>query len=550
MRKMKRFASVLVASAMVLAMAAPSFAVEGDGTPSESIPWTELTPAAPNTSVDGEGQAKTGTITIDNPQKVKGEGEEEKAATYTAYRIFDVTYSGRNYAYSIAKDSPWVQVIIGEGITGGLDDTEFTQDPSYNLEGITLTEAAAGDVYYVAVDDTFSAPNFAALLYEALADETFAASVNADGQEFSASGDGVEVAGLPLGYYFVTTNSGSLCNLTTTNPDVTIHDKNEQPVIEKRAVDDNGDPIEQPSVQIGDIVNYEITGKVPNLVGYEKYTYEVSDTMSDGLTLLTDPAITEEFTLTREDLVFDTHSFTLSLDLVSYEDEIAFGEPIVITYSALVNEAAADGVNPVTNSATLKYSNNPATNETGETPDPSVVELYTSNLVIDKYQTGDEDAKLAGASFVLQNAENLYYQYTPASDAPETGVHTDAKGNWVADRAAATVVTTDETGAASFTGLADGYYYLVETEAPTGYNLLAERVEVFVNGVAEAITTDEDGSTVATVGGYKLTTTEGVANSAGTLLPGTGGIGTTIFYAAGIILMAGAVFFVVRRKRA
>ena len=116
-------------------------------------------------------------------------------------------------------------------------------------------------------------------------------------------------------------------------------------------------------------------------------------------------------------------------------------------------------------------------------------------------------------------------------------VVTPASVSWVDSQADATEVTTDKNGAASFDGLEDGTYYLVETAAPTGYNLLADAVTVVVKG---------DDAEIA-----KIDATPVVENSKGSILPSTGGIGTTIFYIIGGCLVAAAVVvLVVKRRRA
>lgn len=548
MRKIKKILCAALASTMVLAMAAPSFAVEGDGS---SIPATSLTtpttkPSTANTK---------GAIAIDNPVTIVTKDEETGAETrtladYTAYKIFDVTYTGEGqYAYSIPASSPWFQYLYYE-VSGGLDDTEFSSGSSV-VDGLTFTKAASGDVYYVAVDESeFSAAEFAQIL-KTIRDEAegeVKTKLDDEGKKLTVTEDGAAATGLPLGYYFVTTTSGALCNLTTTNPNVVIHDKNEAPTIEKTASVDEG------SVEIGDKIPYTITGKVTNLEGYSEYIYEVSDTMSNGLTLLNSGndriKVTidgEEITLTREELNISEHGFTLTLDLV--ELGASFGDDIVITYTALVNSAAANGTDPVTNTAKLTYSNDPATDGKGETTEQKV-ELYTSKLVIDKYANDNKENKLEGATFVLQNEKGEYYQYVEAKAATDTAPAVEAKVDWVTNIDQATKKTTDNQGAAEFIGLKDGTYYLVETEAPAGYNLLADRVEVSVLGLKDGGFEEDDIDPMGLKVVYALTTTKEVANSTGTILPSTGGIGTTIFYAAGIILMAGAVFFVVRRKRA
>lgn len=532
MKRMKKMFSLLLAVIMVLAMAAPGFAEttggEGTGDPAGEISTTPLIPAIPNSS---EGKEDDGSITIDNVVKKEVEKTDEETgettkveeeAVYKAYKIFDVTYSGRSYAYSISDGSLWLPVIakkVGEAYVS-------------DVSGITLTKAASQengkDVYYITVvADDFSAPGFAAMLYEALEDEDFKTSVEGGAKEFT---NGV-ASGLDLGYYFVTTTSGALCNLTTTNPDITIHDKNDVPF-------DKTDDAED--VEIGQTVNYTIKGKVPDTTGFTQYDYIIKDEMSEGLTFNSDSLEVKvgSTALGSSGYTYepDGNKFTLTIPIM----DKSFGEEIIVTYNATVNDKAVSVVSE--NKATLTYSNNPADSTKTHTTPEDKETVYSAKIVIDKYAEGDKSAKLAGAEFKLKNSEGKFYQYTVATDTQP------AKVNWVDNQADGTSVTTgDHTttdsegntttikGYAEFPGLKNGTYKLLEVKAPTGYNLLAEEVEVTVEGTTNTTT---------------LTATKEVANNTGTILPGTGGIGTTIFYAAGIILMAGAVFFVIRRKRA
>lgn len=472
MKYLKRAASLLLALVMALALAAPAFA------------------------------ADEGSITVDNPQK-----DQE----YTAYKIFDVAYNDGKSAYShtIDSSSEWF---------GTVDAYAKTEN-----SGLVLEQVNGGNTYNVSVDkDKFSAASFA---------EALKAAVNGkDGTKLETAADGsVSASGLELGYYFVTSTSGALCNLTTTNPDVTIHDKNDVPF-------DKTDNKE--SVEIGETVNYTITGKVPDTTGFKTYKYQITDTMSTGLTFNNDvkvyvggTEITENFTL-KTGADAGGKAFVLDIDVM----ELTAGAKIEVKYSATVNENAVAKIEK--NHATLDYSNDP-NDSSKTTPREDEETVYSAKLVIDKYETDNKDAKLAGAKFVLYKevtesgtTTKLYYKYTEATAAEK------AKVEWVDDKAQATEVTTGSDGAANFVGLKDGTYYLEETEAPAGYNRLKDPVTVKING-ENATETDPSA----------LTHTEGVANNTGTELPSTGGMGTTVFYVIGSILVLAAVVLLVTKKR-
>lgn len=341
---------------------------------------------------------------------------------------------------------------------------------------------------------------------------------------------------LDLGYYFVTSNTGALCNLTTTNPDVTIHDKNDMP-FEKE--------VDKTNVDVGQIVTFTITGKVPDYTGFTKYTYKITDKMTDGLTFNNDVKVmvgsedkTNDCTIAY-DATNAPQTFTVSIPVLT--KEYTFGAKIEVTYTATVNENAIAVIS--TNQAKLTYSNDPTT---GATKDSQSEEqkVYTSKIVIDKYETDKPGTKLPGAEFVLcRKAPNDEAQYAAVqNNIKNTNKiqyykwdETTKTVSWVYDIAYATKVTTDANGTASFDGLANGTYHLVETKAPAGYNQMTEAKEVTVAGS----TTDSE----------KLSIKAEVANSAGTLLPSTGGMGTTVFYVLGAVLVLGAVVLLVTKKR-
>ena len=461
---------------MVLAMAAPSFA------------------------------AGNGSIKIENATN---------ANDYTAYKIFDVVYNDSQsaYAYTIDLSSAWYDTV-----------DEYS--------GITLTVTASDSTKMIVTkNDDFNASDFAAHLRTALA------TVEDEGIPFVNENDVVICKNLDLGYYFVSSETGALCNLTTTDPEVTIKDKNDVPFEKTTSVE--GD------VEVGDVIPYTIKGEVPDTTGFATYAYTVSDTMSEGLTFNSASLEVSIGTTTvniDEDAYIEydpgQNGFILTIDATQLQDQR--GEEIVITYTAKVNEEAVSVISE--NEATLTYGND---SNVGTITD--IVKNYTSKIVIDKYAKNEDDlsdttAKLADAKFVLYKTESSvdgevkkYYKYDSTSH----------EVSWVDTVDEATVVITDELGAAEFIGLEDGKYYLLETEAPAGYNLLESPVEVVVNG-EDCLAEEADEDAIAAA----LIYTEAISNSTGTTLPSTGGIGTTIFYAVGIVLMAGAVFFVIRRKRA
>lgn len=466
MKTMRKLFTVLLALAMTLALAVSAFA------------------------------ADTGSITITNPQ-----GDH----TYTAYKIFDVTYSGDNYSYTISDT-----------------DAAFSTVKTYAdvaANGLTLTPVANTNKYNVSIGAGFSAASFAQHL------KTNVGSLGT-GTAFTKVDNTMKASGLALGYYFVSGTSGAVCELATAK-DIQIRDKNEVPQIEKTVNDDDG------TVEIGQKLTYTITGKVPSTTGYTEYTYEVTDTMSEGLTFSKDVKVTIGGTdvTAAATITNNGNGFVASVNMMKYQDQI--DAPVVITYTATVNEKAIQR-NKETNTATLKYSNNPA-DKTSFKESSVEVEVFSFNIVINKYATGNENTKLEGAKFVLKKAASgPYYKYDAATRVV----------SWVDAKADATEVTTGADGAARFDGLEAGTYYLDETAAPTGYNQLTKDITIVldengsatINGAASAPGTD-----------HSLTT--GVANSTGTVLPETGGTGTVIFVALGALAVICAGVFLVTNKR-
>lgn len=454
--------------------------------------------------------AAGGSITVNGTTEGK---------TYDIYKIFDLTQgSGSAVAYTV--DSDWENFFFN----GGPGSSYLTTTSTPGLNTLTYN----GTTYYINITDS----NVAAFAQKAL---SYAASKPSDASKVADNTGTVKFENLDLGYYLVypqgatdiNTGAGyaSISSLTSTTPNGTVNVKATYPTIDKT--------VDNPDVQVGQTVTYTIKGKVPDTTGYTAYQYVVKDTMSTGLTF---DSTTANFSVKFGNApisvapVYASNGFTLTFDMTQYQ---AYkGQEITVTYSAVVNKDAV--VTLTKNKATLTYSNDPGDSSHTETTPPIEKEVYTSKIVVDKYDANNPGQKLSGASFILvkkSGGSETFYKYDAGTD----------KVSWVANQNDATVKTTDNAGATEFIGLSDGEYYLRETVAPAGYNLLDHDVKVTITH-----TTTNVGGTVFNIG---VSQKSEIPNKTGTTLPGTGGIGTTLFYVFGSALLLGAAVVLVTRRR-
>ena len=296
------------------------------------------------------------------------------------------------------------------------------------------------------------------------------------------------------------------------------------------------------SVTKNEKVKYTITVDIPTYgAGATDKSFSVSDLLPDGLTLDTasikaqiDGGKVDADAYTLDKTATGTYTFKLSISRDQYTSYWAAngGKQLVITYNAKFNNNDTTAVNTKeTNTVTFDYSNYPYV-ENSHKQKTDTADVTTFAIKIDKCKYGNESTKLAGAKFDLyRTATQAEINANPSSAV--TIPHTSVKGiKLEVDK------VTDENGSATFAKYeANGTnynYYLVETQAPAGYNILDNAVQV--NFTAENVDN--------TTGVYTVQ----VLNSDGFTLPVTGGTGTVIFTLIGIVLMAGAVaLFVISR---
>lgn len=317
--------------------------------------------------------------------------------------------------------------------------------------------------------------------------------------------------------------------------DVTFNAKHKEVSVDKTA--------DKTSVTKNEKVTYTITVDIPTYAAQATdKSFSVSDLLPDGLTIDTasikvkiDGADVNAAAYTLDTTATAEYTFKLSVSAAQYAARWSAngGKQLVITYTATLNNNNTTAVNvKETNTVTFDYSFYPYV-ENSHKQKTDTVDVTTFAIKIDKYVKNDEDAKLANAKF------DLYRTATTAEVGAGLAVtipHTTIEGILLESG-----LTTDDSGVATFAKYeANGTnydYYLVETQAPSGYNILDNAVKVNF--------TDSD---VATTEGIY---TVKVPNSSGIKLPITGGTGTVIFTIIGIALMVGAVvLFVVSRKKA
>lgn len=490
MKRVKRVLALLAAFALVLAMAVPAFAAStaatGDNAGSSSITI--------NGAVDGK--------------------------TYTLYRIFDVaskTDDGMVYNVTTA----WKPFFVDSG--AGKDYVEI--DSLGQVKNLKKESFA---------NDSENAKAFAAaaLAWAKTQSNIAVASVTANNND-------ARFTGLKEGYYLVDTTTGSLCSVgnVTGSTAVTIKEKNGVPSVDKQVQEDSDNSWgDKNDAEIGQEVNFKTT---INVTAGNTTNYVLHDTMT-GLTYKANSIqIKKEngtVTLTKgTDYIIETPADGCSFEIKFVNGKLNAGDVVVVTYTATVNANAVVAGTGNTNETWLDYSSDGHTTH-------DTTRTYVWEFKIYKYTKGareNETVSLPGAEFVLYKKSGATKSYLTAKDNKLT--------DWTTEENSATKFTSDNNGNVSISGLDAGEYYLKETKAPDGYNKLTDDIKV--------VLTEEynESTNVGTASFAYSNVTKAdkveVENNAGTTLPSTGGMGTTVFYVVGGGLMAVAVVLLVTKKR-
>lgn len=466
---------------------------------------------------------ETGKITITGAKK----GE-----TYKLYKILSLeSYSytendkdNGNYAYTLTSNG-WDSFIKGAGVLN--EYFEFDKTNTY------LTWK--GDKSPARVKE------FAQLALKYARNE--ANQLQPVQQVQTENSETVTYSGLDLGYYLVDSSMGTLCALTTTNPTVEINEKNTAPTVEKKvgssAENVNSD---KNTASIGDTVYFKTT--ITAQQGAQNYV--LHDKMTEGLTFDKNSVIVSlhnKATNTDKTLGTDTYNVeTTNLEDTDPKctfhinftqplcDSLGADDTITVTYSAVLNGKAEIGnVDKNTNETWLKYGDSQSTQHKPTTT--KTFEMNVFKFYIDKNNSTTEKG-LADAKFTLSKNPNG----TDPIKLIDKGSNTYRVAKTDETNTITEVITPDN-GRFTIQGLGAGTYYLTETKQPAGYNKLSGPVTVVI---------DENGK--VTVDGVDADPVK-VLNKTGTVLPSTGGAGTTMIYLVGAVLVLGSGVVLATKRR-
>lgn len=547
------------------------------------------------------------SITITNSPVYTKTDSTKVGADYSGYLLMTLVQSGENYAYTVnPKYTDILLKVINAKITNDddklavADSTNHVPTPAENNAIVSWISTNVGE------SKLMNARDFTNAVYaEILALNSITADKNASDEDADGT---VTLDSIAHGYWLIADTTtgipaGATADRTSTlvildTTDITVTAKNNEMTITKD-ITNTTDPTNVSDHNIGDTVNYTIVATIdPNMAQYDPdtYVYKITDTLSRGVVYDLDPTdndfepfdaennvekVKDMMDLKIEDDAGNDISEFFTVDLLKDKDldngftftitgntnwaSSGKSGNVIVKYNAIVNKFAVVGDTGNPNEVDLEFSNNPDTNSTGETP-KDIVTSFTYQLNVTK-EDGNTGIKLKDARFALyrlvddpDGGEKKEYVTIDAENKvsgwqdelptvtlnPGAADEKTVKGN----------IVTDVNGEMSVIGLDAGTYYLTECVAPDGYNLLDKDVKIKITAVYSddgktitklTVTVDDEKTTDGNTANGQLEVT--VKNFSGVELPGTGGIGTTIFYTLGGLLAVGAAVFLVTKKR-
>ncbi len=569
-----------------------------------------LTTTALAANTDGEVSAEPTTEVATSPYL------DISSHEFTVYQIFSATQADEDNA--LLCDIEW-----GSGVNVSLLLSKLGSIEAFNVlkgeDGVIPANLSANEVATVLETILEEKGNDSAEVraFAALAHQCISGTGTKIGSSTTIDGTVVDGKALDAGYYLVvdvtsTNGQNTAKNLSllqaTKNTSMDITSKTAIPMVEKKVKEESFKEPNQTDVtgytfeegyndvadyDIGDDVPFMLIGTMPTtLADYSTYRYVFHDTLSAGLTynenvevyLDDDNDYTTQYQINPDSYSVVTNETENKLE-ISFVDvkkvkdmnnndlTVTADSKIIVKYTAKLNTNAEIGLPGNPNTVYLQYSNDPnyigdgtPTDDeyTGQTPEDKVI-VFTYELDVTKIDGEDANKKkLDDAEFTLKkkvNGKDLYYK------------NINGAVTWVSAESEATILTSVN-GEFKVVGLDDGTYYLKETKAPTGYNLLKNEIEVIVDAttinnqlwidfvpskaltaLAISVNDDDNNATVDETSANAEENIEdgivkmNVANTKGSLLPETGGVGTVLIYTIGAILVVGSLVLLVTKKR-
>lgn len=479
--------------------------------------------------------------------------------SYAAYRIFSGTQAENSVPLG---DVEWGEGVEGAALLTALKgDSRFRKDDA-NIFASCTTALDVADVLSAYPDKSDVAKAFANVAARHLTTVTATIADNATSVE------------LPAGYYLLVDTSTpgqddarNTALLQMTNQDITIESKYSVPSVDKSVQDTDGSWGESADWEIGSDVPFRLEGTLPtNYEDYEAYQYVFHDTLNSALKYNGDvkvyvqngdakTQILSGFTVAPDAAATAGGTLTVTFGNLKMIAGVSSSSKIVVEYTAELLSTAVIGGSGNKNEVYLEYANDPNATGNGTTGNTKTDEVlvFTYELDVTKVDGKEGTTTLANAEFVLLSSDKT--KAAKVSNGKLVG--------WVA-ASEGTKLTSGNDGKFVIAGLDAGSYYLRETKAPAGYNLLGNDIGITITATLDksednpsltalkiSVREDKTGA-VATESDGDVTTgivSTVVENVAGAQLPLTGGIGTTVFYIAGSVLVLTAAVLSVTRKR-